>query len=151
MKVSLCLVASAFIGASLYTTLTCDKCQPHVDYRNSLGPVQKKIYLEIVEERKRIYIHGLILGAILASLFLWYKFNTINPLTNGCIFSSIVLVTQYFYYMTKKKEKYMLNYLTNKDQIDGWLDVYKTMQNKYHIGMMLGIIGYILLGYGIAK
>lgn len=151
MKISLCIVASAFIGASLYTTLTCDKCKPHKDYRDSLGPAQKKIYLEIVENRKNLYIQGLIFGLLVAFIYLWYTKNTVNPLPNSCLFSTIVLCSQYFYYTLMKKNKYMLNYLTNKDQIDGWLDVYKTMQNKYHIGMMLGIIGYILLGYGIAK
>lgn len=151
MKINVCIISCAFIGASLYTSLTCDKCESSTDYREILGPAQKKIYDEIVTERKNIYIQGLVLGLLLASIFIMYNYNTVDPFKYGCIFSAIVLSVQYFYYTLKKKKRYMLSYLTNKEQIDGWLSVYKMMKTRYHTGMLLGIIGFLLLSYSIVK
>jgi len=149
MKTSVCLIASAFIGASLYTSLKCDDCEPNKSYKNSLEPVQLDIYKRIIDERRRIYIKGLVIGTVLAVLYLWYTYRSANMIQNSCIFATIVFVIQYFYYIFSKKEKYMLNYLINKEQISGWLNVYKNMKNRYHIGMVLGLLGYVLIAYGI--
>jgi len=55
------------------------------------------------------------------------------------------------YYMLYPKSAYMVNNLENKDQSSKWLAVYKTMQYKYHVGMILGLVGYFLLSYGLLK
>ncbi len=56
--------------------------------------------------------------------------------------------TQYLVYQLYPKKQWMLNSLETREQIDGWLDVYKYMKTKYHLGMALGLVGFILAAYG---
>lgn len=139
-----CLIAFMFIGANLYIMFKCDDCQADKLYIQSLNDSQLAIYKEIVNERKKLAIMGMLLGLLLAILFSFYM--KLNPLANGCLFVAIVFVTQYLYYMTMKKSKYMIQYL-NEDQTKLWLNVYKEMQSRYYNGMLLGLVGYFVLGY----
>jgi hypothetical protein len=41
----------------------------------------------------------------------------------------------------------MLNYLQNKDEIKGWLEMYREMQFNYHMGLTLGIIAVGILAF----
>jgi uncharacterized membrane protein YkgB len=43
--------------------------------------------------------------------------------------------------MLHPKSKWMLNYLNDKEQVKAWLQMYRTMQFNYHLGLVLGIIG----------
>jgi len=45
----------------------------------------------------------------------------------------------------------MLNHVENNKQARAWLSKYKSMQRKWHIGFILGIIGYYLLSRTIFK
>ena len=49
--------------------------------------------------------------------------------------------------MLHPKTDWMLNYLSNPQQIKAWLEIYKTMQFNYHFGLVLGIIGVGILGF----
>ena len=156
MHYGLCLIAFMFIGASIFTILTCHKCEPFNTYIKSLDSKQQIIYTSIVEERRNVYIYGAILGAILACIFLF--FVTLKPQSQSrnkqtffsiaIAFSAIALLTQYIFYMLYPKQ-YMLPHLKNNEQIVGWLAVYRSMQYKYHLGMLLGIIGYFVFACGM--
>jgi len=150
-NITFCVVAAIFLGASIYTIITCKQCSPFIEYEKSLNSEQKVLYTQIVEERQKIYLTGLILGTILAFAYLYFNKLDLNPLKHSCIFVAIALVTQYMYYMLYPKSAYMVNNLENKDQSSKWLAVYKTMQYKYHVGMILGLVGYFLLSYGLLK
>ena len=38
----------------------------------------------------------------------------------------------------------MIEHLNNKEQTKAWLAIYKTMQFKYHFGLLLGIIASMI-------
>jgi hypothetical protein len=148
MKIAYCLIAAIFLGASIMTTLKCATCGPYKDYLNSLTPEQKKTYQEVVDERKQIYFKGLILGFLLAWLY-YYNVSSINNVAiHTCAIVTIAMGTQYLVYQLHPKKQWMLNSLETREQIDGWLNVYKYMKAKYHWGMILGLIGFVLLAYG---
>lgn len=151
MKLEYCVISLALLGASFYTMLTCKQCQPFLKYQQSLNPIQQKLYQYTVYERTKLYVHGMILGILLASVYLYFTKGRIEPIKNSCIFTSIILTVQYLYYSLAPKKLYMLNILTNKDQVNNWLDVYKTMKFRYHMGLLLGIIGFFMLSYGITN
>ena len=65
-SLSFCVIAAIFIGASIYTMITCKSCSPFVEYEQSLNEEQKQIYMKVVEERQKIYLTGLVLGSFLA-------------------------------------------------------------------------------------
>ena len=41
----------------------------------------------------------------------------------------------------------MVQHLDNKDQIDERLKIYRTMQVKYHVGLVLGIVAIMIFAY----
>jgi len=142
-----CLIAAAFIGASIYTMTTCKDCPPFSDYTGSLLTPQKALYDKIKKERAQLHMKGLIFGVILALVYLYFNKNTLNPLKHSCIFTAIVGATQFFTYQLTPKSDYMVPYLLTINQRIQWLKVYKEMQHKYYMGMILGMVGYFILSY----
>ena len=61
-----------------------------------------------------------------------------------CIVGFIVFLTNYFYYILIKKSTYMIEHLNNKEQIKAWLDIYRSMQVRYHVGLVLGIFAAMI-------
>jgi hypothetical protein len=144
-----CLISYAFICASLYTILQCKNCQPFVKYEKSLNPIQLKLYKYSIHERTKLYVHGLIIGVVLASLFIYLtKSHNHPPTYKSCMFSAIILLTQFLYYNLSPKKIQMLPILDSKEQIMNWLEVYNTMKFRYHFGFLLGVIGFFLFSYG---
>ena len=41
----------------------------------------------------------------------------------------------------------MIKYLNNKEQVSAWLNIYKSMQFKYHFALLLGIVASMLFAY----
>ena len=146
---SFCVIASIFIGASIYTMLTCKSCSPFLEYEQSLDAEQAQIYKSVLEERQKIYLNGLVLGTLLSFVYLYFNNMEFNPLTNSCVFVAIVLSTQYLYYTLYPKTHNMVTLMKNQSQLKKWHAVYKHMQHRYHLGMVLGLIGYFLLSYGL--
>lgn len=150
MHTGFCLIAFALIAASLYTMFVCESCPPFINYMKSLKPEQQELYAMIVDERKKIAMYGLALGVILGFVYLYFYKKSFNPFINGCTFVAIVLMTQYLFYMLMPKQS-MLPHLEGKDQIDGWYNTYKFMQYRYHLGALIGVIGYFLFAYYICN
>ena len=115
-----------------------------------LNENQLKIKKEISNERMKIYLTGLMLGAIISAIaYPWIeaKFKK----SKLCIILSIVMTISYFYYIFSNKSKYMLQYLDNKEQIENWLSVYKNMQYNYHLGFLFGIAALLSLSTAFCK
>ena len=60
---------------------------------------------------------------------------------------AITFTTNYLYYILSPKTTYMIQHLEYQKQIDEWLKIYRTMQVKYHIGLVLGICAIMIFGY----
>lgn len=146
-----CLVSAIFLGASIYTTLKCSECPPFKEYQDSLNEEQKNIYKNIVEERKKIYIKGMIFGILLGLGYIYYFKGSMDIIKHSCIFTAIALFTQYLTYNLHKKATYMVRHLENSDQAKKYNDVYVETKYRYHFGMVLGIIGYFLLSNGLLR
>lgn len=147
MQISYCVIAFLFIGASVYTMLTCKSCSPFVEFTSALNDEQKTIYQSIIAERQRIYVHGLVLGTILSLFYLYFATGMINPFAHGCVFVAIALTVQYFYYTFVPKRQLIVTNLETEDKRRRWLDVYNHMKMRYHIGMLLGLLGYGAFAY----
>lgn len=139
-----CFASIVFIIAMIYfytATYTGDVANK---YMNSLPDDLRGKYKQIVQERSRLSYQGYGLGLILSSIFLWFNYNNKVKLSNVskvCIVMSTCFFTNYFYYMLSPKSQYMLNYLKTKEEISNWLNMYRTMQFNYHLGLVFGIIG----------
>lgn len=146
--ISFCAIATIFIISSLYMVLTCKSCSPIKEYEESLDEQQKKIYNNIVKERMKIYLYGFAFGIIIALGYLYLN-NMSFPMANSCIFVSIAFITQHIIYSLYPKSDYMVRHLKSVDQVNKWFDVYRFMIKRFHIGAVIGLIGYFLLSFGL--
>jgi hypothetical protein len=50
-------------------------------------------------------------------------------------------------YSLHPKSDFVLNHVENQYQIKLWLSKYNYMKNKWHMGLLLGIVGYFMASY----
>lgn len=150
MKLSSCLLGFGFLGASFWSSLAYEDKKKLSAFESTLDKKQYDLYQKIKKERLHLYLTGLAIGTALALGFLY--FNPVKSLlTTVCIVMAIAWGFTYLYYTLMPKTTYMLEHLTNDEQIDAWVDIYRDMQVRYHGGFALGVIAYGLLCYGFFK
>ena len=114
-------------------------------YKSKLPSDLQVLYDKIAYERQMISYKGYILGFIISLFIIFYNLNVksgkLNNTSIVCIVVATSFLTNYFFYMLHPKSKWMLNYLNDKEQVKAWLQMYRTMQFNYHLGLVLGIIG----------
>jgi uncharacterized membrane protein len=67
-----------------------------------------------------------------------YQWKVVQPFHKVVLFFAVTLFVAMLYYLLMPKSDYMLKHLQTNEQNRAWLDVYKTMQSRYIIGMILG-------------
>ena len=146
-----CIIAGAFICASIFVNFLTDKKALHGSYLDLLSRDNQKRYKFIVQERRKIYFQGFALGFVLslASLYLSNQNKKQNRTTNICQVLAISFTVNYFYYILYPKTDYMAKYLDTEKQRDAWLKIYKTMQFNYHFGFVLGLAGMFFVARAI--
>jgi hypothetical protein len=152
------MFASVFLIANIYTMFSCSNDNNKQEFKNTLTQQQQVLYEKIIQERKKIYYGGFLLGIVLSFLavyfgnkFLFSRNSKSAALPKICMIASITFVTNYLFYILYPKTDYMLLHLNDKTQIQGWLTIYKKMQFKFHLGFVLGIIAVIVYAYGFCK
>jgi len=152
------MFASVFLIANIYTMFSCSNDNNKQEFKNTLTQQQQVLYEKIIQERKKIYYGGFLLGIVLSFLavyfgnkFLFSRNSKSAALPKICMIASITFVTNYLFYILYPKTDYMLLHLNDKTQIQGWLTIYKKMQFKFHLGFVLGIIAVIIYAYGFCK
>ena len=149
-----CLIASALFGSMIYLMLGNKKTKLIDDFIESLGEETseykgetvklKLIYKDIVDKRLKIYLAGLSLGLIVGLIYITTAKNSIH---RTCLFTSLVLVITYTFYMIFPKGDYMLNHLKNQDMNNKWLLVYKEMKYRHYMGLLLGASSYMIIAH----
>jgi hypothetical protein len=127
-----------FVSLNPYSSDKLDK------FMGLLTADQQTVYKEISRERMHIYLMGLVLGLLLGFIYLYHGGKSAG-LARTCGFVFITMATTYLFYLLYPKSKYMLSYLTTDDQRAAWLDVYRGMQYRHYMGMVLGVIAYVLV------
>ena len=140
-----CLLAVSMFSGQLYVMFNNRKNVLFRKFDNLLDQNQKMIYKKIINERMKLYIQGMVLGLILGFTYLCSVPS--NTVGRACLFTIIVLGTNYFYYMLMPKTNYMIPYLETQEQRVAWLNIYKEMQRRCKIGFILGLFAYLILGY----
>lgn len=125
--ISSCAMVAAFVTASTLVSPV------HFD---GLDQEQTQIYERITMERFKIYVTSMVLGAVIGHLV--YR-NT----KNACQGVMTMFTVSYFVYRLWPKTTYMIEHL-REDQIDQWLEIYKTMSFKYHMGFLIGLFGFMM-------
>jgi len=146
-----CLFSAIFIVAMIFMTNSMATNKTIQTYEHQLSPHLKQTYHEIREERTRIFYFGYLLGFALAIVIIAYniqiKQNKMSWQSMVCLTVSVAFITNYFYYILTPKTKWMLDSIENKDEIQAWLQMYKSMQTYYHGGLAFGVIAIGLFAF----
>jgi hypothetical protein len=140
-KIISCAIAFVLLLSSILMHFFIDKKD---DFLLTLNVNQKKKYKDIIQERFKIYIFGMILGLVLGFLYV-YIYN--EDRFKVCKFVSIVLVTKLTFYYFYPKSDFMLYHLTETEQVSAWTDVYRNYKNAWRNSLILATISYILLSF----
>lgn len=138
----LCYIGIAFLVANVVMTITCDKGAHKQAFYETLTPELVAKYQGIIEERRRIYFTGYAYGLILAFALVACAKKMKKLGTSGgiCVMAGVTLLTNYFYYILSPKSDSMVIHLEKEEQRVEWQKIYRTMQVKYHSGLLLGIV-----------
>jgi len=143
-----CGIAATLIAGMAYCTYMGNRTQLMQDYLRTLTPDQQQTYARIVEERRGIYLRGFGWGLLLSALLLGihHQYSAMSRAVLLCCVTAITLATNYFYYVLSPKSDWMvLHFKNNTQDAANWLRVYRGMQVNYHVGLVLGIAGTVLL------
>ena len=140
------MLGIAMLGASV-STMTVSEEQ-HNMLRKTFSDELDEIYGNIVIERRNHYIQGLLLGALIAYFaLLTVKIN--NRFYKMSVFVAITLMVGVVFYFLMPKSDYMLNHLKTEEQNKAWLEVYKTMKQRYFLGFVLGALAAVPIAYAM--
>ena len=146
-----CMISAVFIIGMIYFYNMTNKSQIVNHYKEKLPTDLQKRYEIISEERKKISIHGYILGLVFSLLIIFYnikiKGQKLNTISLVCTVMATCFLTNYFYYMLSPKSDWMLNHINNPELVKAWLQMYREMSYNYHAGLALGIIGVGILAF----
>ena len=140
-KIISCAIAFVLLLSSILMHFFIDKKD---DFLLTLNVDQKKKYKDIIQERFKIYIFGMILGLVLGFLYV-YIYN--EDRFKVCKFVAIVLVTKLTFYYFYPKSDFMLYHLTETEQVSAWTDVYRNYKNAWRNSLIIATISYILLSF----
>lgn len=143
MNITICMVSMTLLISSIYLSIINKDSTKFIKFNNLLNKEQKDIYNKIVNERLYIYIGGMILGIILGLLYYYYNQKTSHKF---CKVIGIMIISKLLFYYLFPKRPLMLYSLTNKAQTDAWADIYTEMKSRWIKSLIIGFIGYIILG-----
>jgi len=145
------MISAVFVIGMIYFYNMADKSAVVKHYKTSLSSDLQKRYDTITKERMNISYQGYALGVILSLGIIFYnlKFRG-SRMTNTSLVCTVVataFLTNYFYYMLSPKSDWMLNHMSNQQEVKSWLLMYREMQFNYHMGLVLGIIAVGVLAF----
>lgn len=146
-----CGISVVFIIAMVYMDIMAYKNKTVKNYKEQLPDEYKEKYDNIVKERTKIYFQGYALGFLLSLIIILYNYyvrkDKLSLTHMLCIVLATSFITNYFYYILYPKSQWMLDSDINKnpEQVKAWLNMYKNMQNYYHVGLLLGVIAILVL------
>jgi len=145
------MISSVFLIGMIYFYNMTDKSEIVKKYKNTLTSDLRNRYERITEERKRISYYGYGLGIVFSLFVIYYslkiKKERLNNSSLVCIVVATSFVTNALFYMVYPKSDWMLEHINNKEQINAWLQMYKSMSFYYHTGLVLGIIAVGILAF----
>lgn len=151
-----CAIAFIFIVANIYCCVFSHRSGGVIqEFIAKLSPENQRHYAVITRERQGIYFMGLFLGFILAMILLvcCRKYFAGSGGRAGvlCMVAAVTFSVNYFYYILSPKSDWMVLHLKSGEETEAWLKVYRTMQVKYHVGLVLGILAVVAFGNALCS
>lgn len=140
------LIGLGMLGATFFT-MSVTKSQ-NIAFKEKLPPELSTIYENITNERRNLYIQGLLLGLFL-SYFIVKCIKVTNSFHKATLFLAITIPISVLYYFLMPKSDYMLNHLKTEEQNKAWLSIYTTMRQRYFLGFLIGSLAAIPISYSL--
>jgi len=140
-----CAIAFGLILASMFVCFDTKAKMLKHELVQTMCDEQKEIYKKIVHERFMLYIQGMVLGVVIAFIYLLMQKK--RDKMHVCAFFAIMLSVSYFYYILSKKSDWLVPHL-DQEQSAIWIQLYRECSYKYHLGFLVGLLGFSLLAYG---
>jgi len=138
------MISAVFIIGMIYFYHIADKNAIVKHYKEMLSPQLQKLYEKISQERRSISYYGYGLGLLLSLCLIFYYIQVKKVKMSAsalvCMATATTFLVHYFYYMLSPKSDWMLNHMKKQEEVNAWLQMYKSMQYNYHMGMALGIV-----------
>ena len=147
MKLNLqCGVSAGFIFTSFFMLLISRYVSK--DFVSLLNNEQKEEYDKVIYERRKILTISFVVSFFLSYLFnKFHKNNSSVPLIE-CSNTLVFVLLQYFIYTLYPKKYNMFDFVKNDSKLnEEWIKVYKQMKYDWTVGILSGIIGYVLIIY----
>lgn len=139
----MCVIGISFLIVSIvYSSLDIVE---HTPPHNTFTPTQRHIYQNLKKERLRIFLEATIAGLVIG-LSIWSAMSSEKASVRGSILLGVAFAVQYFWYILSPKSDWMVLRLTKK-QLLAWQTIYHAYQRRYHIALVIGLVGYFLIGY----
>ena len=139
-----CMISTVFLIGMIYFYNMTDKSEIVKHYKSTLTSDLRKRYEKISEERKWISYYGYGLGLVFSLFVIYYslkiKKERLNNTSLVCVVVATSFITNALFYMVYPKSDWMLEHISNKEQVKAWLQMYKSMSFYYHTGLILGIV-----------
>lgn len=140
------IVGLGLLGGSVLTMTVSE--DEHLRLKATLSDDLDALYTKIAIERRNLYFQGLVLGLVLATALAW-KIKISNKFHKVSFMVAIILMVAFSYYSLMPKSDYMLNHLKTSEQNKAWLEIYKTMKQRYMMGVIGGALAAIPLSYAM--
>ena len=146
-------MALALLGGSIACSFSAKAMALKSKFNESLNEDQRIAYQSVIEHRMALYLQGLCLGMVAGMVYLGLLDEQKRVATANTIgmFTLIVLGVQYMYYSLMPKPMWMLDIVTTPEQTKLWLEVYRHMSMRWHLGIAMGLLGSIVGCYGCLK
>jgi hypothetical protein len=118
------------------------------DFVALLNEKQKEEFDKVLYEKKKIFTISIIISFMLSYFFhKFHKEQSDTPLIE-CSNTLIFILLQYFIFNLYPKKYNMFDIVLKDEKLTReWFKVYKQMKYDWTVGILSGIIGYILLVY----
>ena len=140
------LLGLALLGGSLLTMSVSR--EQHDNIRLVLSDELDVVYDGIVRERRNHYLLGLLLGMLLSAVVVGRN-PSFSFGTRVSYFLAITLSVAVAVYSFMPKSDYMLNHLKTPEENRAWLEMYRTMKQRYMVGFLLGALAAVPLAHSI--
>lgn len=147
MKLNLqCGISSGFLFTSFFMLLISRYVSK--DFISLLTKEQKEEYDKVVYERRKIFTISFVVAFFLSYLFhKFHKEKSEVPLVE-CSNTLIFIILQYFIYNLYPKKYNMFDFVAKDEKlVKEWIKVYKQMKYDWNVGILSGLVGYILIIY----
>ena len=143
-----CVIGASLLGSMIVIMLNKDS-PADVSFRSSLSSEQLDKFQDIRKQRSKLYCRGLLLGLAIAIVYM-YLFDHYDMFMKSCMTTAIIFGVAHLYYMFSDKDM-MLDHLDSPEQVKLYTDLYKQYRYNGTLGSILGIVGFLLLQFGLRK